>query len=92
MFFPGVRRRVFHLPHAVVPFGLAVVAISVTLVGWAVFAPSGAGNTSVVAGTDITTIKSIAYTSPGIGADDLVVKPAAPGLAPQVMLPSRTTH
>ena len=85
MFFPGVRRRVFHPPHAVVPFGLAIVAISLTLLGWAVFAPSGAGNPAVVVGIDVTTIKSIAYTSPGIGSDDLVVKSAAPGTAPEVI-------
>ncbi len=85
MFFPGVRRRAVHLPHGLLTFGLALFAISCTLIGWALFAP-GAGNEGIHAPTiDVTTIKSIAYTIPGETSDDLVVQSAAPGRAPQVI-------
>jgi hypothetical protein len=85
MFFPGVRRRVFHLPHALVPFSLAVLAICLTVAGWATFAPSRVGDSTTAPGIDVQSIKSIAFTVPGTGFDDLVVQPAAPGMAPQVI-------
>src|SRR5688572_26034289 len=85
MFFPGVRRRVFHLPHALVPFSLAVLAICLTVAGWATFAPSRVGDSTTVPGIDVQSIKSVAFTVPGTGFDDLVVQPAAPGMAPQVI-------
>lgn len=86
MFFPGVRRRGFHLPHAVIPFGLAIFAISVTLFAWAMFAPSGAGNGPGVAPlADTSAIRSIAYTIPGPITDDVVVQPISRTTAPQVI-------
>src|SRR5829696_1373980 len=85
MFFPGVRRRVFHPPQALVPFSLALLASGLTVTGWATFAPSKAGDSSTAHGIDVQSIKSIAFTVPGEGFDDLVVQPAAPGMAPQVI-------
>lgn len=85
MFFPGVRRRVFHPPHALVPFSLALLASALTVIGWATFAPSRVGERAVGPGIDVRSIKSIAFTAPGVGFDDLLVQPAAPGMAPQLV-------
>ena len=85
MFFPGVRRRAFHPPHALIPFGLAAAAITVTLVAWASLAPSAGIDAPAVSGPDVSRIRSIAYTSPGAGADDIVVQSALPGMSGQVV-------
>ena len=71
MFFPGVRRRVFHLPHALVPFSLAVLAICLTVAGWATFAPSRVGDSTTAPGIDVQSIKSIAFTVPTLAVNSL---------------------
>jgi hypothetical protein len=88
--FPGVRRHAFHLPHALVTFALGLAAIVATLLGWALFAPSNAGNEPVLpSGRDVGAIRSIAYILPGESGhrdfDDLVVTEPGAGRAPQVI-------
>ncbi len=86
MFFPGVRHRSHRVPDAVVPFALAICAIALTLLGWAIFAPSPAGledDLEVVPG--IASLGSIAYTIPRRDFDDLVVQPADLRAAPRVI-------
>lgn len=86
MFFPGVRRRSSRVPHAVVPFGLAICSIALTLLGWAIFAPSRAGlEFNLHPYPDIASIGSIAYTVPGEHFDDVVVRSAVEGSAPRVI-------
>lgn len=85
MVFPGVGRLSLHVPQALVPFGLAVCAILLTLFGWALLGPSNAGNDVVLNGPDISSIRSIAYTLPGDHFDDIVVQPASGATAPRVI-------
>ncbi len=85
MIFPGARRRGLHLPHAAIPFGLGTAAVSFTLLGWIVVAPSSVGNDIPALGYDPSSIRSIAYTVPGPVTDDVVVQTIAPGQAPQVV-------
>lgn len=86
MFFPGMRRRAFHPPHAAIPFVLALVAISLTLFAWAMFAPSNAGAPAAsVPYADISEVRSVAYILPGGEFDDVVVEPADGRSAPRVI-------
>jgi len=86
MFFPGVRRRAFHLPHAVVPFTLGITAIVLTLFGWALFAPSRAGESGLsIAGPGPGSLRSVAYTVPGPTTDDVVIQPISRVTAPRVV-------
>ena len=86
MFFPGVRRRGFHVPHAAIPAGLAVIAIALTLFAWALFAPSRAGEVpGPLAGPDLSDVRSVAFTVPGEGNDDIVVQPVSRITAPRVV-------
>ena len=86
MFFPGARRRAFHIPHAFVPFGLAIVAVVLTLVAWALFSRSDAGLENPVRPLpDIASIRSVAYTLPGRDFDDVVVRQADSSNAPRVI-------
>ena len=85
MVFPGVGRLSLHVPHAFVPFGLAVCAILLTLFGWVLLAPANVGTDVVIDGPDITSIRSIAYTIPGEQFDEIVVRPASGATSPRVI-------
>lgn len=86
MFFPGVRRRGFHVPHPLIPFALAIGAITLTLLAWALFAPSRAGEVSVpLAGPALDDLRSVAYTVPGESSDEIVVQPISRTAAPRVI-------
>lgn len=85
MFFPGVRKRAFHPPHALVTLGLATAAIGATLAIWAAFAPSVGVDTPVASAPDISAIRSVAYVNPGPGADEIVVRSLRPGATPLVL-------
>jgi hypothetical protein len=86
VFFPGVRRRAFHLPHAAIPFALGFVAIALTLFAWASLAPSRAGEGSLsLTGPEVGSLRSVAYTIPGPTTDDVVVQPISRITAPRVV-------
>ncbi len=86
MFFPGVRRRTFHVPHAILPFALAVVAVTLTISAWAVFSPRQAGLEAIARPLpDISSIGSVAYTVPGKDFDELVVRRASDDSTPDVV-------
>jgi len=87
VFFPGVRRRTTRIPHAFVTFALGITAVSLTVVAWALWAPSPAGNGSrfVLPAANVTEIRSVAYTIPGPEFDDVVVRPASGGGLPRVV-------
>lgn len=86
MFFPGARRRAFHVPHALVPFGLAIVAVVVALIAWAFFSRSDAGLENPGRPLpDIASIRSVAYSLPGQDFDEVVIRPADLSTAPRVI-------
>ncbi len=85
MFFPGVRRA-FHVPHAVVPTLLAMIAVLTGVTAWAIASRSNAGiEPPAHPLPDIASIRSVAYTLPGHDFDDLVVRPADDSAAPRVI-------
>jgi Tol biopolymer transport system component len=85
VFFPGVRRA-FHVPHAVVPTLLAMIAVLTGVTAWAIASRSNAGiEPPAHPLPDIASIRSVAYTLPGHDFDDLVVRPADDSAAPRVI-------
>jgi len=87
VFFPGARRRTTRIPHAVVTFALGVTAVSLTVIAWALWAPSPAGNGPglLAPAANVTEIRSVAYTIPGPQFDDVVVRPASGITLPRVV-------
>jgi hypothetical protein len=60
-----------------VPFSLGISAVVVTLVGWAVFAPSRVGIESPLPTTpNIAAVRSLAYIVPTATGDEVVARPA----------------